>query len=163
MKRITLMFVTGMLMLAVAAPAADANSTIRPAKAHIAKKCKKKAKHRGKCKRRAPAPVVPVAPPAPPAPLAITETEARTAVNQVAYNECLPDPYCYNYGIYVDGAGNISCDSKSTYTWTCFGWNDEYDGTFFTCDFRAYVERSGYSSVTYRRDSTYNGTGWNCY
>jgi hypothetical protein len=94
----------------------------------------------------------------PPAPLALSETEVRARVNSQASAYCAIDPYCYDYGVYTSG-GSLSCASKSTYTWSCYGWNDEYDGTFYTCRFREVVSRSGYNGLTSYRDTGY---GWDC-
>jgi hypothetical protein len=161
MKRLLMLVIVAALALVVASPAA-ANNSIKQPTAHVAKKkCKKKKK---KCKKKKAAPA-PYIPPAAPANLALTESEVRSAVNQAAYNYCLPDIYCYDYGIYVDYSGGpISCASKSTYEWNCYGWNDEFDGfAFYSCDFREIVDRVGYSGLSHRQDSTYGNGGWLCY
>src|SRR4026208_901034 len=45
---------------------------------------------------------------------------------------------------------HAECSSKSTYNWSCYGWNDEDNGVDpqFTCDFREVVERTGYNAIT---------------
>lgn len=150
-----------LLGIVLAVPAtATANKSIHSPTAQIAKKkCKKK--HGKRCKKRK----APVYVPPPPAPLALTDSEVRGAVNQAAFNYCLPDVFCYNYGIYVDYSGGpISCSSKQTYEWSCYGWNDEFDGLFFyTCDFREIVDRTGYNGVTSHQDLTFGSNGWNCF
>jgi hypothetical protein len=97
-------------------------------------------------------------------PLALSESEVRARVNSQAYQYCFNsgDPYCYDYGVYTSG-GSLSCESKSTYTWSCYGWNDEYDGTYYTCSFREVVSRSGYNGITSYRDLSYGGSnGFSC-
>ena len=98
-----------------------------------------------------------------PPPLALSESEVRARVNSQAYQYCFNsgDPYCYDYGVYTSG-GSLSCESKSTYTWSCYGWNDEYDGTYYTCAFREVVSRSGYNALTSYRDSSYGSGGFSC-
>jgi hypothetical protein len=161
-KRLTLLCAVGLLALIVAAPA-EANKSVHKPMAHVAKKkCKK---HKKKCKKkRKSAPIPAPAPPA--APLALTESEVETAVNQAAYNYCLPDIYCFDYGIYVDYTGGpISCSSRTTYEWACYGWNYETDLYSFEgyCDFREIVTRSGYNGVTSHQDTSYGSSGWDCY
>ena len=160
MKRVMLLCVVAALGLMVCVSAAMANESIKPLTAHVAKKKCKKGK---KCKKKKKA--APYVPPAPPAPLALSDAEVQGAVNQAAYNYCLPDADCYDYGIYVDYIGGpITCASKTTYEWSCYGWNDEYDGfDFYTCDFREIVSRSGYNGITHRQDLTYGSSGWNCH
>ena len=104
-------------------------------------------------------------PPAPPAPLALSDAEVKSGINQAAYDYCLPDAFCYDYGIYVDSIGGpITCASKTVYEWSCYGWNEEYDGSdFYTCDFGEIVSRSGYNRITHRQDLSYGSSGWNCY
>jgi hypothetical protein len=103
------------------------------------------------------------APSGAPAPLALTEAEVTNRVDQQAASYCSTDIYCYNYGHYISG-GHLACASTSTYSWSCYGYNDEYDGTYYTCDFREIVQRSGYNGITSYRDLTYgNSSGWNCY
>jgi hypothetical protein len=75
-------------------------------------------------------------------PLALSETEVRARVNSQASQYCSIDPYCYDYGVWTSG-GSLSCESKSTYTWSC----------------REVVSRSGYNGLTSYRDTSY---GWNC-
>jgi hypothetical protein len=96
-------------------------------------------------------------------PLALTESEVRARVNSQAYQYCFNsgDPYCYASGVWTDG-GSLACESKSTYQWSCYGWNDEYDGTYYTCTFREIVSRSGYNGLTSYRDASYGSNGWAC-
>jgi len=164
MKRIGLVVLVAALAVVVAAPATA--STTTPGKARVAKKCKKK-KHghkKKKCKKTVPTPVV--TPPAPPAPLALTDAEVIHQVTQKAGEYCLVDPDCINYGYYsADLAGQLAaCNSKTTYSWSCYGWNDEDNGTdpVFTCDFREIVERSGYDSITSHQDLSFGSFGWSC-
>jgi hypothetical protein len=42
---------------------------------------------------------------------------------------------------------------------SCYGYNDEYNGTFYTCDFREIVERDGYNGIKSHQDPSY---GWVC-
>jgi hypothetical protein len=166
MKRCSLVVLVAMLGLVVAAPAPASTTAIPPAKAQIAKKkkCKGKAWKRGKCQRKKKK--KPVAPPAPPAPaaLALTEAEVKNRVNQQAQAYCAVDIYCYAAGVYVDYTGGpITCSSKSTYSWSCYGWNEEYNGNYFTCDFRETVVRAGYNGITSQRDLSYGSNGWDCY
>jgi hypothetical protein len=149
-----------LLALALAAPAPANQSIDKQPLAHIAKKKCKKKHGKKKCKK-GPAP----APAAPAAPLALTESEVRNSVSQAAYSSCLPDPACYDYGIYVNYTGSIACDVKTTYQWRCYGWNDEYDYYygFYTCDFREIVDRVGYNGITSRQDTTFGYSGWDCY
>jgi hypothetical protein len=99
--------------------------------------------------------------PPPPSPLALTESEVTSRVDQQAAAYCAVDSFCYSSGHYTDG-GSLACSSRSTYSWSCYGYNDEYDGTFYTCDFREIVERSGYNGIASRQDLTYGSSGWAC-
>jgi hypothetical protein len=161
MRKYLSMAVIGLVAVVVAIPgAAEAKRSAKGPVAHAAK-CKKK-KHRRKCKeRRVPAPV------APPAALPITESEAHNAVVDTARSECLVDAYCYAYGYYYDAANpsQLYCDTRQTYTWACYGWNDEYDydSLFYTCDFREVIQRVGYNGINAYRDTTYAGDGWDCH
>jgi hypothetical protein len=42
---------------------------------------------------------------------------------------------------------------------SCYGYNDEYNGTFYTCDFREIVQRDGYNGIKSHQDPSY---GWVC-
>ena len=162
MKRNAFVAFVALIALAVAAPAAAA-SHARPADAHIAKKCKKKHGKKKKCKKSVPAPVV--TPPPPPAPLALTDAEVISRVTQKAFDYCSVDPDCIDYGYYYDTTSTVAaCASKTTYTWSCYGWNDEDNGVdpVFTCDFREIVERVGYNGITSHQDLTYGTSGWAC-
>jgi hypothetical protein len=166
LKKYVLIACVAITALVVAAPAAAA-SHARQADAHIAKKCKKK-HGKKRCKKSIPAPVVtPPAPPAPPAPLALTSSEVINQVIQKAGQYCAVDPYCFDWGYYYvnPDPNNIACASKSTYSWSCYGWNDEDNGVdpVFTCDFREIVERTGYSGITSHQDLSYGSSGWNCH
>jgi hypothetical protein len=163
MKRLGLVALVAALAVVVAAPAPA--SAVTPGKARIAKKCKKKHKKHGKkkkCKKVAPTPVV-TPPPAPPAPLALTNAEVIARVTQKAAQYCLADLDCIDYGYYsTDLGGQIpACSSKTTYSWSCYGWNDEDNGVdpVFTCDFREVVERDGYNGIKSHQDLGY---GWVC-
>ena len=137
MKRSGLVVLVAALALVIAAPAEA--STSAQGHARIAKKCKKKHGKKKKCKRHTPAPVVVTPPAPPPTPLALTDAEVITQVIQKAGEYCLDDPECVDYGYYYDPApGTADCFSRSTYSWTCYGWNDEDNGAdpIFTCDFR---------------------------
>jgi hypothetical protein len=165
MKRFVLVALVAALAVVVAAPAEA--STATPQKARVAKKCKKKHGKKKKCKKpvtvTVPAPVV--TPPAPPAPLALTNAEVITRVTQRAGAYCLVDQDCFNYGYYAtDAAGLVpACSSKTTYSWSCYGWNDTDDSVHqFTCDFREVVQRSGFDGVTSHQDLSYGSFGWIC-
>ena len=170
MKRYILVTFVAILALVVAAPAAASNG--RAATAHIAKKCKKK-KHgkKKKCKKTIPAPTPA---PAPPAPLALTASEVVSRVTEQANAYCQVDAACSDYGYYWDsGPGDPYCYSKSTYSWTCYGYNEEYwpgddpDTDYWWCDFREVVERDGYNGIRSHQDLTFGGgswaPGWDCY
>jgi hypothetical protein len=162
-KNYTLAALVATLALAVAAPAlASSHGRAAPA-AHIAKKCKKKHGKKKKCKKSAPAPVV--TPPAP-LPAALTANEVINQVILKAHQYCDVDADCFDYGYYYDSTpGNPYCLSKSTYSWTCNGYNDEDNGTDppFTCEFSEVVERQGLNGITSHQDLTYGDTGWYCF
>jgi hypothetical protein len=174
-KRYVLVSLVVMLGLAVAAPAGA--SATGHARAHAAKKCKKKrgAASAKKCKRKKPAPVTPTPTPATPTtptrtPLPLTAAEVINRVIQQAGEYCAIDPDCVAYGYYYDTApGDPACVSRSTYTWTCYGWNDEGPGFTppnATCDFREIVSRNGYDGITSQFDTSFGGSGgpgWDCY
>jgi hypothetical protein len=130
------------------------------------KKGKKSAVAAKKCKKKGPVQIgSPV--PGPPAPLALTEGEVTNRVLQKAEQYCGEDAFCFDYGYYDDGTGQIECASKSTYTWVCYGWNDEdyppfgsYDET---CDFLEVVERDGYNGIKSHQDLSFGDNGWDCY
>ena len=134
MKKYALVLLVAVLGLMVAAPAASSANThsrvlpktrqalnallskrkaggFVPAsavlKAHASKKKKKCKKgytknSKGKCVKKKPAYVPP---PPPPPPLALTESEVTTQVVKKAFEYCLPDQYCYDWGYYVDYSG----------------------------------------------------------
>ena len=163
MTRLGLVALVAALAVVVAAPAPA--STVTPGKARIAKKCKKKHGKKKKCKKSVPAPVV-TPPAAPPTPLALTDAEVISRVTQKAFDYCTVDVDCVDYGYYYDTSSTVAdCSSKSTYSWTCYGWNDEDDGIDppFTCDFREVVERTGYNGITSHQDLTYGTDGWFCF
>ena len=125
MKRFLLIGLITALALSVAAPSMASNGRAAPAKAHVAKKCKKKHGKR-KCKKkqvviRRPVPTPPPTPPPTPKPLTDAEVIDQVVAKAAVY--CAPDPDCIDYGYYFDGApGVAACTSKSTYTWACLGW-----------------------------------------
>jgi hypothetical protein len=142
-------------------------SSARYAQAVVAKKKCKKGKKSAvaakKCKRKKPAPVVV---PAPPTPLALTDSEVINRVIQKAGEYCFVDLDCINYGYYsLDLAGTqAECSSKSTYSWTCYGFNEEDGGADpdFFCDFREVVERDGYNGIKSHQDLSFGIDGWEC-
>jgi hypothetical protein len=167
MKRSLLVAGVAIISLVVAAPAAAASHG-RSADAHIAKKCKKK-HGKKKCKKPAPAPVpAPVVTPPAPTPAPLTDAEVITRVSQKAAEYCDVDPDCIEGGYYyVDpNPSEASCSSKSTYSWTCYGWNDEdadFDPPNATCDFREVVERVGINGITSHQDLGFADGGWDCF
>jgi hypothetical protein len=162
----------GLVAGLVAYSATPANGA--PTATEAGKKGKKKKK---KKKKKAPAPATPIAtpviptPPAP-TPLPLTAAEVIQRVTDRAAVYCAEDELCLDSGYYFDGAeSNPDCVSRSTYTWTCYGYNDEdfepdgapdgmVDGT---CDFREIVSRSGISGVTSQLDLTFGDEGFDCY
>jgi hypothetical protein len=144
-------------------------SSASPGHAVAAKKrCKKKhsrAAAAKKCKKKKSAPAPVVTPPPPPAPLALTDAEVINRVTQKAQEYCAVDSFCYDYGYYYDSnPSEAYCTSKSTYSWSCLGYNLEDFGTEFdACDFREIVERVGYNGITSHQDLTYGSGGWDCY
>lgn len=172
-KTLTIVVAAGLATAAVAA--SPAGASFKQSAAHVAKKCKKGKKSAAaakKCKKKVAAPVTVPAPPAQPTPLALTDAEVIARVTQQALNYCFVDPNCVNYGYYsTDQAGTLAaCASRSTYTWSCYGWNDEdIDAdpqVDATCDFREIVTRTGINGITSRQDLTYGGNGgagWNCH
>jgi hypothetical protein len=134
------------------------------------KKCKKGKKSaaaaKKKCKKRkdgAPAPV-------PPAPLALTAPEVINQIVTKAHQYCLQYADCIGSGYYYDGDnnfGNPSCDSRMTYVWTCFGWNEDNTDADpqadRECRFREVVQRSGLNLVASYQDTSFDGDGWLCF
>jgi hypothetical protein len=158
MKKYLLLSFAAMLAIVLTVPATGSADPV----AHGAKKCKRKAFNRKKCRRSGPAPVAP-APPAPaPTPAPLTESEVVNRVVSQAGVYCNADFYCVGYG-YVTSGGSIYCSSKTTSSWTCYGYNDEdYNLNGFvdtTCVFREVVSRSGQSGITSSFDSGY---GFSC-
>jgi hypothetical protein len=155
-----------LIALSFAVTGSVALSSAAPSHARVAKKCKKK-HGKKKCKKSVPAPVPApvVAPPALQAPLALTDAEVINQVTQKASEYCSVDPDCVDYGhYYYPSPGLADCSSQSTYSWTCYGYNDEDDGVdTFTCDFREVVERTGYNGITSHQDLTYGTDGWACF
>jgi hypothetical protein len=139
-------------------------------KAQVAKKCKKSKKSaatakKKKCKKhRAPA----VTPPAatPPTPQALTEQEVVTRIDTVALGYCNADPDCVDWGHFTDiDTGQLSCESKSTYSWSCYGGNEEYwldadPAGYWLCAFLEIVERDGINGIKSHTDTGY---GWDCF
>jgi len=175
MTRFGLVALVATLAVVIAAPAQAENG--RPADAHIAKKCKKK-KHghkKKKCKKKVSPPVVSTPAPAPaPAPLALTSAEVVNRVVQKAAAYCSPDPDCIDSGYYFDAApGDPACSARTTYRWTCYGWNEEFwpgddpETDVWLCDFREIVERDGYNGIKSHRDLSFGGDpwepGWDCF
>ena len=157
MKKYVLVGCVAAVALVVAAPAGAA-SHARVADAHIAKKCKKK-HGKKKCKKPTPAPVV--------APPALTDAEVINRVTRKAFDYCFVDIDCVDYGYYATDMTlqHAECSSKSTYSWSCYGWNDEDNGAdpHVTCDFREVVERTGYNGITSHQDLTFGSGGWDCF
>jgi hypothetical protein len=175
MKRFALVALVVALGLAVAAPAQASNG--RPADAHIAKKCKKKRGKKKKCKKHtftpAPAPVV-TTPPAPPTPAPLTAAEIVQRVGQKAAAYCSADTDCVDSGYYYDSApGDPACSSRTTFSATCYGWNEEFwpgddpDTDYWLCDFREVIARSGINGISSHQDLSFGGdpwaTGWDCF
>jgi hypothetical protein len=166
MRRVLLVVLVAVVSLAVAAPSFASNARSAPADAQIAKKkCKKKKSgKKRKCKKKG---KVTPAPPAP-APKPLTDADVIPLMIQRAAVYCADDPFCVNYGYYFDGsAGVAACTSKSTYQWTCLGWNDEEEGDGgdpdATCRFREIVDRVGIDGITSHQDLSYNPPdGWLC-
>jgi hypothetical protein len=176
MRKYLLVSLVATLGLVVAAPAGAGTSAEDHARAHVAKKkCKKKggaATAKKKCKKKSvpppvTTPVTPPTPPATPTPLALTNQEVINRVVQKAGEYCSVDPDCIAYGYYYDGTPSVpACDSKTTYTWACYGWNDEdasFDPPNATCDFREIISRSGYNGITSQQDLSFGVDGWDCY
>jgi hypothetical protein len=163
-KNYVLAALVATLALAVAAPAVASSHGKAAPVAQIAKKCKKKHGKKKKCKKSVPPPVV-VTPPAP-TPLALTANEVIDQVVLKAKQYCDADLDCYDYGYYWDSApGDPYCVSKSTYAWTCDGWNDEDNGVDdpFECAFREVVERDGLNGIKSHQDLTFGDSGWDCF
>jgi hypothetical protein len=167
-RRWVLVALVALLGLTVAC-ATNSASASAAAHARIAKKCKKGKKSavaaKKKCKKKKAVPAPPAPPPPPPAPLALTDSEVIARVAQKAGEYCAVDSFCYDYGYYgYPDLAHADCSSKSTYSWTCYGWNDEYDGVdFYTCDFREVVDRVGYNGITSHQDLTFGTSGWSCF
>jgi hypothetical protein len=175
-RRWTMLALVALLGLTMAVASSNAMASA-PGHARAAKKCKKGKKSavaaKKKCKKKKKsAPVV--APPAtsPPAPLALTAAEVVDRVIQKAGEYCSPDPNCVDYGYYWDtGPGDPYCESRTTHTWTCYGWNQEdaaFDPPNAICDFREVVERDGYNGIKSHQDLSFGGVdpwapGWDCY
>src|SRR4051794_5824250 len=165
MKRLFLVSLVTTLALVVVTPAAA--SAKAPAHARIAKKCKKKHGKKRKCKK-----TFRVIPP-PPAPPALTDAEVISRVVQKAREYCeSAGDSCPGYGYYsTDPQGQYAdCSSKSTYSWTCYGYNDKTSPYFvnaLTCDFREIVERTGDTGIASHQDLSFGGPpwgpGWDCY
>jgi hypothetical protein len=158
---VTLLALALALSLAPASAGAGAHDG-----ATVAAKKKKKKKKKKRKKRTGAAPVGTAVPPAPTTPLALTEAEVVNRVVQRAEVYCNEDPSCIDSGYYVDGTGHLECASRSTYAWTCYGWNDEdaaFDPPNATCDFREIVQRTGYSGITSQQDLSFGDEGWDCY
>jgi hypothetical protein len=68
-----------------------------------------------------------------------------------------------DYGYYsTDPGGQFAdCDSKSTYSWACYSYNDKtWGANVLACDFREIAERSGYNGITSYQDLTFGGAPW---
>ena len=147
-----------LLGLAVAAPSmALAGAADHSRSAHAAKK---------KCKKKKRAPVPLPAPAPTPLPLTVGEVRDRMLLKAALY--CDEDISCVAWGFYKVGesADNLSCLSQTTYSWTCYGYNDEETAggapPDATCDFREVVEREGIGGVTSHQDLTFGSGGWAC-
>jgi hypothetical protein len=155
-----------MVVLAFTFGLASAGAQAHDGQAVAAKKSKKKKKKKKRRGGSGAAPVGTPVPAAPTTPLALTEAEVVSRIIQRADVYCNEDPSCIDYGYYEDGTGHLECASKSTYTWTCYGWTDEdaaFDPPNATCDFREIVQRSGYSGIASYQDLTFGDEGWDCY
>jgi hypothetical protein len=165
-RRWTVIALVALLGLTVAIASSSASASA-PGHARAAKKCKKGKKSavaaKKKCKKKKSAPTPVVTPP--PAPLALTDAEVIQRVTQKAGEYCAVDPFCYDYGYYYDSnPSQAYCTSKSTYSWSCLGYNlEDDDPDFYACDFREIVERVGYNGITSHQDPTFGSGGWDCY
>jgi hypothetical protein len=177
-RRWTLIGVVALLALSVASvtASAGAHSGHRAVATVAKKKCKKGKKSataaKKKCKKKKKAVIPPAATTPPPAPLALTADEVVNRVIQKAGEYCSPDPNCVDYGYYYDAApGDPECESRTTYSWSCYGWNEEdaaFDPPNAICDFREIVERDGYNGIKSHQDLSFGGVdpwapGWDCY
>jgi hypothetical protein len=95
-------------------------------------------------------------PPGTQQPVALSASEVANRVFSRAAGYCAVDSACYAYGNY----DTSTCESKSTYTWSCYGYNLEDNG--LTCDFREIVSRTGVNGITSYLDTSYSG-GFYCY
>jgi hypothetical protein len=167
MKKVLLIGLVALLGLIVASPSFASRGRAAPAsQAHIAKKCKKKHGKKKKCKKKKPVITVPT--PAP-TPKPLTDAEVINQVIARAAVYCADDPFCVNYGYYYDTDPAVaSCETKSTLSWSCYGWNDEDTDmdpeVDAECAFREIVERAGIDGITSHQDLTYGGSdGFNCF
>jgi hypothetical protein len=165
--------IVAVLALLVAAPA-TASGQGKPLRAHAAKKCKKK-HGKKRCKKRKQAPAV-----TPPAsgPLPLSAQEVIDRVVQKAGEYCAATAStrgCYDYGYYYDtDPSDPACAVKTTYSWSCYGWNQDYisitDPQPFSspvlCDFLEVVDREGDNGITSHQDLSFGGAewgpGWDC-
>jgi hypothetical protein len=167
MKKVLLVGLVALLGLIVASPSLASGGRPGHAQAHIAKKCKKKHGKKKKCKKKKPVVTVPT--PAP-TPNPLTDPEVINQIIARAAVYCADDSNCVDYGYYFDGdPSHAACETKSTYTWSCYGWNDEdfvagNPNPDATCDFREIVERVGIDGITSHQDLSFGGSdGFNCF
>jgi hypothetical protein len=153
--------------------AGPADAASGPATTAAKKKCGKKkgkktvsaAKKCGKKKGGSdPAPVT-----VPQTPLPLTAAEVINQVALKANQYCDEDPDCLAAGYYFDTApGDPECLYRTTYTWACYGYNEEDfesddEITDWSCDFLEVVSRTGVNGVTSSQDGTFGAGGWDCY
>ena len=171
MKRFTLFALVAVLSLAVAAPALGQSGRPATAMAHVAKKKCKKKRGKKKCHRKqlVVPPTPTPAPTPPPTPNPLTDAEVINQIVARAAVYCADDPQCVDYGYYYDPAPDVAaCTSKSAYSWSCLGWNDEQTDADpqpdFTCDFLEVVDRVGINGLTSHQDLSYGpNSGFACF
>jgi hypothetical protein len=168
MKKVLLVGLVALLGLVVASPSLASGGRPGHAQAHIAKKCKKKHGKKKKCKKKKPVVTVPA--PAP-TPKLLTREEVIEQVTTRAAVYCADDPACVDYGYYftmTGGPSDPACETKGTWSWSCYGWNDENTDADpepdVTCDFREVVERAGIDGVTSHQDLSFGAEdGFDCF
>jgi hypothetical protein len=133
-----------------------------------AKKCKKSKKSavaakKKKCKKKKAA--VPVVAPAP-TPQPLTDAEVINRITQKAGEYCDDDPFCTgDFGYYSEDLGGMiaGCETKSTFSWSCYGFYEGDDGDAYNCDFREVVERDGINGIKSHLDTTFADSGFDCF
>jgi hypothetical protein len=99
-----------------------------------------------------------------PQPLGNQEIIDRVKAKALEYGQQDPD-FDGDYGYYsvIGDETTPYCSARSTFSGTCEGAYEWYDGNFGRCDFYEVVERDGLTGIKSHLDTSFGFGGFDCY